>query len=69
MTKAQADALFEGLSTSSSSLHLSLNVSHSIASDQAYIIGKALAASKSLRTVSMILSHDCKETWASALEQ
>ena len=69
MTKALADALFEGLSSNPSLTHLSINVSHSMASDQAYIIGKALAASKNLRTVAMVIGNDWDETWASALEQ
>ena len=69
MTKMLADALFEGLSSCLSLRKLSLNVSHGMAPDQAYIIGKALAASKNLRTVEMAIGNDCNETWVSALEQ
>ena len=69
MTKALADALFEGVSSSPSLTHLSLNVSHSMAPNQAYTIGKALAAGKNLRTVAMAISSDWDETWAGALEQ
>ena len=69
MTKVLADALFEGLSSCLSLRKLSLNVSHGMAPDQAYIIGKALAASKNLRTVEMAIGNDCNETWVSALEQ
>ena len=69
MTKALADALLKGLSSSPSLKHLSLTVLRSMASDQAYIIGKALAASKNLRTVAMVIGNDWDETWANALEQ
>ena len=69
MTSTLADGLFEGLSTNSTLSYLCLNVSHGIPSDQADIIGKALAASKSLRTVMLFLKEESSEAWASALEQ
>ncbi len=68
MTKAVATALYEGLSANLTLSHFSLNV-HTIPSDVVDIIGKALAASKTLTTVTFILREECTEAWATVLEK
>ena len=69
LTKEIANVLFEKLSTSNCLLSLSLAVQQSISCDVAVIIGKGLAASKSLTKVMFTLSGEWREAWAAALEK
>lgn len=68
VTTAIATALYEGLSANLTLSHFCLNVP-SIPSGVADIIGKGLAASKTLTTVMFTLREECRETWASVLEK
>lgn len=69
MTTALATALYEGLSANSTLLFLALNMLYSIPCDVADVIGKGLAASKTLTTVIFTLREEWREAWASALEK
>ena len=68
MTPSLADVLLKGLSTSSKLSEVSLNVCGSIPCDTAFVIGKGLAASKSLKKVTFVLGVARDEAWASAIE-
>ena len=69
LTKETADVLFERLSVSNCLSALSLAVQQSISCDVAVIIGKGLAASKSLTKVTFTLSGEWRDGWAAALEK
>ena len=69
LTKDKADVLFEKLSASYCLSALSLAVQQSISCDVAVIIGKGLAASKSLTKVTFTLSGEWRDAWAAALEE
>ena len=69
LTKEIADVLFERLSASNCLSALSLAVQQSISCDVAVIIGKGLAASKSLTEVMFTLSGEWRDAWAAALEK
>ena len=69
LTKEKAVALCESLSASNCLLSLSLEVQQSISCDVAVIMGKGLAASKSLTKVMFTLSGECREAWAATLEK
>ena len=69
LTKDKADVLFERLSASNCLSALSLAVQQSISCDVAVIIGKGLAAIKSLTKVTFTLSGEWRDAWAAALEK
>ena len=68
MTTEVADALFNVLSASTSLLSFTLKVLPGISSDVPAVIGKGLAAVKSLTTVAFELPGCCSGAWVSALE-
>ena len=68
ISKTQATALFESLSSISTLLSVTLSAVDSISSDVADIVGNGLAAIKTLESVTFILNEEWGEAWASALE-
>ena len=68
MTTEVADALFNVLSASTSLLSFTLKVLPGISFDVPAVIGKGLAAVKSLTTVAFELPGCCGEAWVNALE-
>ena len=68
MTLSLADLLLKGLSMSSRLSEVSLEVIGSIPCDTAFVIGKGLAASKSLKQVTFALGVARDDAWASTIE-
>ena len=68
MTTKVADALFNVLSASTSLLSFTLKVLPGISCEVPAVIGKGLAAVKSLTTVAFELPGCCSEAWVNALE-
>ena len=68
LTQELADILFIWLSTSTSLSEFALTVYNPIGYGEALIIGKGLAASKTLTKVTFGLAEECGVAWASALE-
>lgn len=69
ITTSLATALCEGLSENSTLSQFFLNVLCSIPANVAEVIGKGLAVSKTLTTVTFTLTEERGEAWASALER
>ena len=68
LTVKEANILFHGLAANPSLLEFILTVTNDIPPDAAAIIGKGLAASKTLRKVTFALSEEWREAWTAALE-